>query len=182
LGVGHPPARADGGKLSHGELRVLSHLSLGFPAMPRTREQRRLKTVGEWGDLPDELLAKVLAKVLEAATQEGGLGFTKPSASLRLVSAQWKTVRDAMVRRLVLKRKATDKGMGVLVRRFPAMVSLEFKWVPGGHALTDKGLRALSSCTALTSLNLTWCYELTDVRDCAACPRSPSSPSAAATT
>jgi hypothetical protein len=53
--------------------------------------------------------------VLEAATQEGGLGFTKASAKLRLVSAQWKTVRDAMVKRLVVKRKATDKGMGVLV-------------------------------------------------------------------
>jgi hypothetical protein len=130
----------------------------------------------------------VLAKVLEAATQEGGLGFTKASAKLRLVSAQWKTVRDALVKRLVLKKKATDEGMGVLVRRFPAMVSLEFKWVSGGHALTDeglcvvscltslnelnltdcvevtdKGVRALSSCTALTSLNLTWCYELTDV-------------------
>ena len=59
MGVGHPPARADGGTLSHGELRVLSHLSLGFPAMPRTREQRRMKTAGEWADLPDELLAKV---------------------------------------------------------------------------------------------------------------------------
>ena len=131
MGVGHPPARADGGTLSHGELRVLSHLSLGFPAMPRTREQRRMKTAGEWADLPDELLAKVLAKVLEAATQEGGLGFTKASAKLRLVSAQWKTVRDAMVKRLVLKKKATDEGMGVLVRRFPAMVSLEFKWAEG---------------------------------------------------
>ena len=90
-----------------------------------------MKTAGEWADLPDELLAKVLAKVLEAATQEGGLGFTKASAKLRLVSAQWKTVRDALVKRLVLKKKATDEGMGVLVRRFPAMVSLEFKWAEG---------------------------------------------------
>jgi hypothetical protein len=33
-------------------------------------------------------------------------------------------VRDALVR-LVLKKKATDEGMGVLVRRFPAVVAGE---------------------------------------------------------
>jgi hypothetical protein len=162
LGVGHPPARADGGTLSHGELRVLS--DLGFPAMPPSRAQQELETVIEslWADLPRELLTKVLEAAWRSATQAGGLGFSQASATVRLVCAQWQAVHDAMVKRLVLRRETTDEAMGMLVRRFPAVESLEMKWAPGGHALTDEGVRAVNSCTALTSLNLRWCGKVTD--------------------
>jgi hypothetical protein len=157
LGVGHPPARVVGGTLSHGELRVLS-VPLGFPAMPRTRAQQE---EGEWADLPDELLAMVLEAAWRSATQAGGLGFS--NASVRLVCAQWQAVHDAMVRRLVLRRQTTDEAMGMLVLRFPAVVSLEFKYEWRGQALTDEGLRAVSCLPALTSLDLSCCFKVTDV-------------------
>ena len=55
---GHPPARADGDELTHGEL-PLPHL--GYPAaMMSTRAQRRRETVYGWADMPEELLATVL--------------------------------------------------------------------------------------------------------------------------
>jgi hypothetical protein len=41
--------------------------------------------------------------------------------------------------------------VGMLVRRFPAVVSLEVKWVRS--VLTDEALRAVSTCTALMSLD-----------------------------
>ena len=101
------------------------------------RAQRRRETVteGGWAELPDELVTKVLGKVLQA--EEGGLGFTQASATVRLVSAGWKAVHDALVTRLVLRRQTTDEAMGILVRRFPAVVSLEMKSVlyPGGHTV-----------------------------------------------
>jgi hypothetical protein len=112
---------------------------------------------GGWAYLPDELLAKVL----EAATQEGGLGFTKASAKLRLVCAQWQTVRDALVRRLVMTRRTTDEAVGMLVRRFPAVASLE-KSCPGWRVLTDTGLRAVSNLASLTSMDLSYCSKVTD--------------------
>jgi hypothetical protein len=52
--------------------------------------------------------------------------------------------------------------MGKLVRRFPALASLELPSVHGASAaLTDKGLRAVSSLPALT-LNLAYSYKVTD--------------------
>jgi hypothetical protein len=66
--------------------------------------------------------------------------------------------------RLVLSRRTTDEARGMLVRRFPAVVSLQVKSKAfGSAALTDKGLLqvAVSSLTALTSLDLTWCREIT---------------------
>ena len=134
MGVGHPPARADGGTLSHGELRVLSHLSLGFPAMPPSRAQQRRETMmeGGWAYLPDVPLEKVLEAACRSATQAGGLDFSRASASVRLVCAQWQAVHDAMVIRLVLSPRATDEAVGMLVRRFPAVVSLEFKGYTAG--------------------------------------------------
>ena len=68
------------------------------------------------------MVAKVLAKVLQA--EEGGLGFTQASATVRLVSAGWKAVHDALVTRLVLRGQTTDEAMGMLVLRFP-VASLE---------------------------------------------------------
>ena len=82
---------------------------------------------------------------------------------------------DALVMRLVLRRETTDEAMGMLARRFPAVVSLEFKYKSGEilwGVLTDQGMLAVSSLPALTSLNLSRCIKLTDegmraVRSCA---------------
>jgi hypothetical protein len=157
--------------------------------MPRTRAQRQRETVkGKWAELPDELVEKVL-ELLQAAGRsepQGPFGFSQATATVRLVCSGWKAVHDAMVMRLVLSRQTTDEAMGMLVRSFPAVVSLEMK--SGGlGVLTDEalravsslpaitsldltlcvkvkddGIRAVSSCTALTSLDLAHCYELTD--------------------
>jgi hypothetical protein len=130
-------------------------------AMPRTRALRARETKGGWADLPGELMAMVL-ELLEAAGQQGGLGFTQASATVRLVCAAWKAVHDALVKRLMLRRQTTDEAMGMLVRSFPAVVSLETTSYWRGSVLTDSGLRAVSSCTSLTSLNLTNCRNVTD--------------------
>ena len=53
----------------------------------------------------------------------------------------------------------------MLARRFPAVVSLEFKYKSGGNVygmLTDEGMRAVSSLAALTTLCLSWCDKVTD--------------------
>jgi hypothetical protein len=57
--------------------------------------------------------------------EEGGLGFTQVSATVRLVCAGCKTVHDALVMRLVLRRQTTDEAMGMLLRRFPTVASLK---------------------------------------------------------
>jgi hypothetical protein len=117
---GYPPAWVDGDELTHGEL-PLPHL--GYPAaMLSTRAQRRRETVYGWADMPEELLATVLEA---AGWQEGGLGFSQTSATVRLVCAGSKAVYDAPVRRLVLRWQTTDEAVGMLVLRFPAVVSLE---------------------------------------------------------
>jgi hypothetical protein len=133
--------------------------------MPRTRAQRGRDTVNEggWADLPGGLMAKVL-ELLQAAgrnePQEGG--FSQATATVRLVCAAWQGVHDATVTRLVLRRETTDQAMGMLVRRFPTVVSLEVKARYGEAALTDQGLRAVSSLPSLTFLDLTWCCNVTD--------------------
>ena len=73
-------------------------------------------------------------------------------------------MHDAVVMRLVLRLHTTDEAVSMLARRFPAVVSLEFKDSGGEYwgVLTDQGLRAVSSLTSLTSLNLNYCRELTD--------------------
>jgi hypothetical protein len=63
-----------------------------------------------------------------------------------------------IVKRLVLRCKTTDEPL--LVRRFPTVVSLEVKYYSGWGAtaaMTDVGLRAVSSLASLTELNLSWC-------------------------
>ena len=57
--------------------------------------------------------------------------------------------------------------MGVLVRRFqawtvPTVASIEFKGDGGWGVLTDEGMRAVSSCTALNNLDLRCCVKVTD--------------------
>jgi hypothetical protein len=94
---------------------------------------------------------------------ERGLRFSRASATVRLVCAGWKAVYDTLVRRLVLRRKTTDEAMGMMVRRFPAVVSLELKreYLAEEVALSDEGLRAVSSLPALTSLDLRECCKVT---------------------
>ena len=100
---GPPPVRADGGALTHGELR-----SQRAPAtMPRTRSQRLRETMEEdgWAGMPEELFEKVLEALQPdgpSKPQDGGLGFSQALAAVRLVCAGWKAVHDAMVSRLVL--------------------------------------------------------------------------------
>ena len=124
------------------------------------RAQRRRETEGGWADMREELLAKVLELLQAAGWQQGGLGFSQTSATVRLVCAGWKAVHDALVRRLVLRRETTDEAVGMMVRSFPAVVSLEVK---GDTALIDEGLRAVISLRALTYLNLTYYVAVTDV-------------------
>jgi hypothetical protein len=133
--------------------------------MPRTRAQRQLETVkGGWAELPDELVEKVL-ELLQAAGRsepQGPFGLSQATATVRLVCSGWKAVHDAMVKMLDLRLETTDEAMGMLARRFPAVMSLEFKYKSGETALTDQGMLAVSNLTSLTSLNLTDCVKLTD--------------------
>jgi len=116
---GPPPVRADGGALTHGELR-----SQRAPAtMPRTRSQRLRETMEEdgWAGMPEELFEKVLEALQPdgpSKPEDGGLGFSQALAAVRLVCAAWKAVHDAMVTRLVLRYQTTDEAVGKLVRRF----------------------------------------------------------------
>jgi hypothetical protein len=96
------------------------------------RAQRRRETEGGWADMMEELLAKVLELLEAAGWQQGGLGFSQTSATVRLVCAGWKAVHDALVMRLVLRRETTDEAVGMMVRSFPAVVSLEVKWGRSG--------------------------------------------------
>jgi hypothetical protein len=95
--------------------------------------------------------------------QEGGFGFSQATATVRLVCAAWKAVHDAKVMRLLLRLQTTDEAVGMLARWFPSVVSLESKGYDGDTAaLTDQGLRAVSSLPALTFLDLTMCRNVTD--------------------
>jgi hypothetical protein len=79
----------------------------------------------------------------QCAPQDGG-GGCKASATVRLVCTGWMSRHDALVMRLLLRLFATDEGAGVLVRRFPAVASLDLKCYCF-HALTDEGMRAVST-------------------------------------
>ena len=96
---------------------------VGFSAATPAEEG---STESLWAELPPELLAKVLEMLPAAeqsAPQAGGWRGCKDSAAVRLVCAQWQAVHDALVTKLVLKRSTTDEGVGMLARRFPAVVS-----------------------------------------------------------
>jgi hypothetical protein len=72
-------------------------------------------------------------------------------------------VHDALVKRLVLRRETTDEAVRMLVRRSPAVASVEMKSVPGDTlALTDQGVHAMSSLRALTCIDLSRCKLMTD--------------------
>ena len=72
---------------------------------------------------------------------------------LAQVSAGWQAVHDALVMRLVFRRKTNDEAVGMVVRRFPVVVSVQVCRFEG-RLVTDMGVKAVSSIRALTSLNL----------------------------
>ena len=125
----------------------------------------------DWAKLLEDLLPTVM-EVWQAAGQKAwgepknGLGFSKAMAVVREVCAGWKEVHDAEVTRLVFNRQMNDEAMGMLVPRFQAVVSVEFKVVLGGygHLVTDGGVSEVCSrLPALTTLNLNLCRQVTDV-------------------
>ena len=106
-------------------------------------------------------MAKVL-EMLQAAgwtePQTGGFGFSEASGAMRLVSAGWKAVYDALVTRLVLRRQTTDEAVGILVRRFPAVVSLEFKGTaqPRASDLREKNPNPLERAWSGNPMRRVW--------------------------
>jgi hypothetical protein len=81
----------------------------------------------------------------EAAGQNGPQdwsGCEASAAAARLVCSGWKYRHDALVMRLVLRKKATDEGVRMLVRRFPAVSSLDLGY-HGLNKLTNDGLRTV---------------------------------------
>jgi hypothetical protein len=103
---------------------------------------------------------KVLQAGEQSSPQDGGWGGCKASATARLVCSGWKCRHDALVMRLLLRQDATDEGAGVLVRRGGGSLDLKCYCF---NALTGEGMRAVSSLTALTSLELRGCSKVTDV-------------------
>jgi hypothetical protein len=155
-----PPRVTDDGVLTMSSSRsAISWL------MPLAKRRKVATHKGEWAELPPELLMKVLEaggwllETLDDVKQEeaGGWAGCKSSPAVRLVCAKWKAVHDAMVTRLLLTLRTTDEAMGMLARHFPAVASLEFKGGNGATALTD-----VSSLAALTSLDLSYCFDVTD--------------------
>jgi hypothetical protein len=62
----------------------------------------------------------------------GGWGGFKGSKHVRLVSRGWRASHDALVTRLTVSGETPDEGMRLLVRRFPAVVSVAMKGDNGG--------------------------------------------------
>jgi hypothetical protein len=121
--------------------------------------------MGGWAELPNELMWMVLEKLQapgRVSPLAGEWGGFEGSKHLRLLSRGWRASHDALVTRLTVSWKTTDEGMWLLVRRFPAVVSVERKYDGSASHLTDKGLRAVSSLTGLTSLSLSYCRNVTD--------------------
>jgi hypothetical protein len=114
-----------------------------------------------WMVLPEDLLPKVLEALQAAeqcAPQDGGWGGCKAPATVRLVSSGWKCRHDAMTMRLLLRQEANAEGRACWRGRG----SLDLKCYCF-NALTDEGMRAVSSLTAFTSLGLWGCSKVTDV-------------------
>jgi hypothetical protein len=112
---------------------------------------------GRWAAVPEELLWMVLERV--AGQRVRGLGISRDEATVRLVCSGWQASHDALVTRLGLCA-ASDEAVGMLARRFPAVVAVETR---SYLSLTDAGLRVLShSLPSLTCLNLRFSYKVTD--------------------
>jgi hypothetical protein len=133
--------------------------------------EKRSSQSGEavmWAELPKELLGMVMEKLQPPGRVSplagGDWGGFEGSKHVRMVCSGWRNSHDALVTRLTVRYMTTDEGMWLLVRRFPAVVSLEVKGADYYHraVLTDEGTRALSSLTGLTALSLSLCKKVTD--------------------
>ena len=142
-------------------------------ALTRAQHRRRQEqaVTGAWAALGGAAGGTVLAmvlKALEAAEhsppQIGGWGGCKVSATIRLVSPRWQAAHDAMVERLELGEDTTDEAVGILVRRFPALTTVEIHQhvqCERERGVTDVAMLHLSSLTALASLHLFGCVHIT---------------------
>jgi hypothetical protein len=167
---------ADGDALAQRMQQVELVAAVVQPSLQAAQEElTEVKAPQGWAELPPELLEKVLELLhaplwrepphccLGDSTPREDFGFCKAVAVVRAVCAGWQAVHDAAVTRLVFARmKMTDEAVGMLVRRFPAVASVEFEWVSEGHEVTDEGVLAVSSMSALMCLNLTGCMKVTD--------------------
>jgi hypothetical protein len=132
----------------------------GFRDAPRTSAAG--DGDGGWTELLEEPLRKVLEELLSSVhLRTEGVG-ARPRRRCGCC-AGWMSRHDALAMRLLLRQDATDEGAGVLVRRFPAVASLDLKCCCF-NALTDEGMRAVSSLTVLTFLELWGCSKVTDER------------------
>jgi hypothetical protein len=92
----------------------------------------------------------------------------KAPVTVRLMCSGWKCHHDALAMRLPLRQDATDEGRLGCSGRWcgAAVASLEFKcyWCNALTTLTDEGMRAVGSLTALTSLEAVGSSKATDER------------------
>ena len=140
---------------------------LGFSAIPKCSPRADNPThASRRGPYASALtLEEALEIVLKTLGLSGEKVATKRERSwaVRLVCSGWRRVHDSQLTHLVVKPPTPDAGVIVLVRRFPAVVTLDFKGdFKHQPKLTDEGLRAVRSLPALLCLNLTYCNKVTD--------------------
>jgi len=134
---------------------------------PRGQLRLEAEAGGGWAALLEDLLPTILEAMQAAGRRawephEEGLGFSKATAVVREVCAGWQGVHDALVTRLVFERRMNDEAVGMVVRRFPAVVSVQFKLI-AWHEVTDEGVQEVCSLLpALKSLDLSCCREVTN--------------------
>ena len=124
----------------------------------------------DWATLLKDLLPTVM-EVWQAAGQEAwgepktGRGFSKAVAVVREVCAGWQAVHDTSVKRLMFKRRMTDEAVDILVRRFPAVTSVQLMGKDRTfHMVTDQAvLTVCSQLPALKTLELSCCLQFTSV-------------------
>ena len=100
----------------------------------------------EWGRLPDELLLRVLERVMRKDGQK-----KRWCGNLRGVSRRWRALHDGTCQQLQVRNSVTDEGMHALCARLPTLTYLILREV---SSLTEDGLRAVGGLTALTELYL----------------------------
>ena len=111
-----------------------------------------LSEVVLWEELPEELLLRVLGHVM----LQGGVMWR---GAVRGVSRRWRALHDGACQDLLVLDGVTDEGMHALCGRLP---SLTYLWLVGVTSLTADGLRAVGGLTALDTLELTGCSNVTD--------------------
>jgi hypothetical protein len=170
------PKRRKKADTDGGGLRMMAQLCLADPVDPFKLMRLQIAALEHnkrgWAALPRELLPQVLGHLDEE--EAAGFAGCKDSAALRLVCASWKDAHDAAMTRVVLSQRISgDAAAAMAVRCLPAVASLGFKTnelvgesgrhgVAVGTPLTDEGMRAVSSLTALTSLDIAHCFKVTN--------------------